>query len=72
MPPVSYEYNKERIKAWRATNPDRYREYQKRYMRERRLRIWEQQMAGLVVHNDPSMPMSLNQEMGDRFEFTSS
>ena len=44
---------------WRVMNADKWREYQRNYMRERRLREWEQRMAGLAVPNVPNVPMDL-------------
>jgi hypothetical protein len=59
MAHVTYEYNKDRIKMWRVLNADKWREYQRNYMRERRLREWEQRMAGLAVPNVPNVPTDL-------------
>jgi len=39
MAHVSYEYNKERIRMWKEINADKWRDYQRNYMRERRAKI---------------------------------
>jgi len=39
MAHVTYEYNKGRILQWREINRDKWREYQKNYMREKRAKI---------------------------------
>lgn len=36
---VTYEYNKERIQMWKIVNADRWRDYQRNYMRERRAKV---------------------------------
>lgn len=39
MPNVSYEYNKERIRMWKEINADKWRDYQRNYMRTKRAKI---------------------------------
>jgi hypothetical protein len=46
---VTYEYNKERIQMWKIVNADRWRDYQRNYMRDRRAKI-------KAVSNVPDVP----------------